>query len=355
MSENVKDESTQAAEEAVKVVEAVEETVEAEAAEAAEMVDAAEAIEGAEEAEAAIEAEQDVEEEALAEEAPADEQEPAAEAADEPKKDSPAKKASGVGDLVAVGIIALILGILLCMPSIMSYMNNSDYDLSEGVAVKVNGVAIGEKEITDYVAGLRQSMGVEDDAAWAEWMTANGYTPETVREAVIQYYVSRELQIQAAKENDVTVSDEAIEEQINTMIEQFGGQEAFEEALTESGVDLDAYRENIRLGLQQQELAKKVSQDVEPASDEEVLSILKMYYPEEVSEDATSLDGLDEELVSYIREALSSSAVEQAYTEWMQNYEAQATIETTDMPEGLPYNVDLNASTQDASDAAEGK
>ena len=115
------------------------------------------------------------------------------------------------------------------------------------------------------------------------------------------------------------------------------------------------YRDSIRLGLQQQELAKKVAQDVEPVSDEQILSILKVYYPDEVAEDATTLKGVDEEVVSSIREALESNAVEQAYSEWMQNYEAQATIETTDMPEGLPYNVGTSADDKNASGDAEPK
>ena len=315
--------------------------------------DVVEVVEEAEAAEAAVE------EDLLAEggkttdeEAPVDELESAPQEAGEEDDELPMKKSDGVGHLVIVGILSLVLAILLCMPYFLKGAGNSDYDLSEGVAVTVNGVAIGEKDLSNYVENLRNSMGLTDDAAWAEWMAANGYTPETVRDAVIQYYVSLELQNQAVAENNISVSDEAVEEQVNAVIEQFGSQEALEEALAEQGADLDMYRDNIRMGMEQQELAKKVAQDVEPVSDEEVLSILKMYYTDEVPADATSLEGLDEELVSSIREALESSAIDQAYSEWMQNYQSQATIEINDMPEGLSYNVDMSASGQAAPDQA---
>ena len=332
-------------EEAVEAVDLPSEEAVQDAEEAAEAIEAAEAVE-----EAAAEVEETAEAVEDAEAVEETEAAETAEAAVEQEEPSPVKKSDGVGHLVIVGILSLILAVLLCMPYFLKGTGNSNYDLSEGVAVTVNGVAIGEKEITDYVAGLRGSMDLNDDAAWADWMDSNGYTPETLRSAVIQYYVSRELQIQAAAENNVSISDEAVEEQVNKLIEQFGSQEALEEALAEQGADLEMYRDSIRLGLQQQELAKKVAQDVEPVTDEQILTILKAYYPEQVSEDATTLEGLDEELVSYVREALESNAVEQAYSAWMQNFEEQAAVEITDIPEGLPYDVAKVADDKDASD-----
>ena len=75
--------------------------------------------------------------------------------------------------------------------------------------------------------------------------------------------------------------------------------------------------------------------------DEDVLMLLKMYYPDQVPEDADSLEGIDEELVSYIREALASETKNSEFSNWMNAYREKIGVETTEMPEGLPYDIDL--------------
>ena len=61
------------------------------------------------------------------------------------------------------------------------------------VAATVNGQDIMEQTVTDYIANFRTSSSLESDEAWGEWMVANGYTPESVREEVIDYYVNQDL------------------------------------------------------------------------------------------------------------------------------------------------------------------
>jgi foldase protein PrsA len=42
-----------------------------------------------------------------------------------------------------------------------------------------------------------------------------------------------------------------------------------------------------------------------------------------------------------MRTYLEQSALQQGFSEWINNYKSSANIVVNDMPEGLPYNVDL--------------
>ena len=71
------------------------------------------------------------------------------------------------------------------------------------------------------------------------------------------------------------------------------------------------------------------------------MEILKTYYPDEIAADATTLDGVDTELVDYIRQALAKDAISSKFGSWFTDYRSKADIVVSDMPEGLSYNVSL--------------
>ena len=124
------------------------------------------------------------------------------------------------------------------------------------VAATVNGQAIMEQTITDYIANFRTSSSLESDEAWGEWMVANGYTPESVREEVIDYYVNQDLYDQAAKEYNVTVEQADIDAAMEETKAMFESDEAFQEALEASSMTEESYIEDvIRPNLLQTKLA----------------------------------------------------------------------------------------------------
>ena len=104
------------------------------------------------------------------------------------------------------------------------------------VAATVNGQDIMEQTVTDYIANFRTSSSLESDEAWGEWMVANGYTPESVREEVIDYYVNQDLYDQAAKEYNVTVEQADIDSAMEETKAMFESDEAFQEALEASSM-----------------------------------------------------------------------------------------------------------------------
>ncbi|MDE8701443.1 peptidylprolyl isomerase [Adlercreutzia equolifaciens] len=131
---------------------------------------------------------------------------------------------------------------------------------SGAVAATVNGQDIMEQTVTDYVADFRQSASLESDEAWGQWLVANSYTPESVREEVIDYYVNQDLYEQAAAEYNVTVEQADIDEALEQTKAMFESEEAFQQALEASNMTEESYVETvIQPNLLQTKLAEAVA------------------------------------------------------------------------------------------------
>lgn len=141
------------------------------------------------------------------------------------------------------------------------------------VAATVNGQNIMEQTVTDYVAQFRADSGLESDEAWGEWMVANNYTPETVREEVIEYYVKQDLYDQAAAEYNVAVEQADIDEAMEQTKAMFESDEAFQQALEASGMTEETYIEtNLRPRLMESKLAEAVANAENGGGDEALLA-----------------------------------------------------------------------------------
>ncbi|MEY8459634.1 peptidylprolyl isomerase [Eggerthellaceae bacterium 24-137] len=141
------------------------------------------------------------------------------------------------------------------------------------VAATVNGQDIMEQTVTDYVAQFRTDSGLESDDAWGEWMVSNNYTPETVREEVIEYYIKQDLYNQAASEYNVTVEQADIDEAMEQTKAMFESDEAFQEALEASGMTEESYIEtNLRPRLLESKLAEAVAAAENGDGDEALLA-----------------------------------------------------------------------------------
>lgn len=134
------------------------------------------------------------------------------------------------------------------------------------VAATVNGQDIMEQTVTDYVDNFRKGANLETDEAWGEWMVSNGYTPESVREEVINYYVDQDLYEQAAEEYDVKVEQEDIDAQLEQTKAMFESEEAFQEALEASNMTEESYIETV---VTPTILQQKLSEAVAAANTEE--------------------------------------------------------------------------------------
>lgn len=179
--------------------------------------------------------------------------------------------------LAAALAVTCGLGLAACSSESSTSSSGIDIsDVSEGVAATVNGTEIGEKAINSYIDAFRSSNGLTEDSAWAQWMVDNGFDAKTVREQVIDYYVSQELIRQAADENGVKVDDAQVDEQISTMRSYYQSDEEWDKALQSVGVTEEEYRDMIKLNLTEAGLKDKVAAPSDP-TEEELLQYAQMY------------------------------------------------------------------------------
>ena len=322
-----------------------------------------------------------------------------------------------------------------------------------GVAATVNGAEIAEDTVTNYIQAFRVAQGADDEEGWGTWLSTYGLTPASVREEIINYYADQMLVESAAKEEGVTVTDDEVEEQVNSMKERYADDDAWKDALSQAGTTEEDYRNSVRSSMLEQKLEEKITSETDnKVTDEELLEQVKMYadyfsgakksshilfnaddtetaqkvldqinngeitfedaaaeysqdsgsaanggdvgwdllnsfvaeYTEGLSsleadqvsdlitsefgihiikctevytapEEVTSLDQVPAELVEYIREMADSSKASENYSNWFKEYRESAEIVINDMPQGLPYDIDMTpyqTSSEASSDAS---
>ena len=181
-----------------------------------------------------------------------------------------------LGPLCVTAAAACVLALAGC--------GNSD-GLTGGVAATVNGTDIAEDKVTNYIEDLRSSQNVTSEKDWANWLSNSGYTPESLRQAVVDMYVTQELEKQAAAEANVEVTDEEVDAVVESMRSNYDTDEAWQEALSSAGLTEESYRENVYQPMLEEKLIDAVLDEKDTkADDETVLSYVQMY--------ASALDGM---------------------------------------------------------------
>lgn len=307
-----------------------------------------------------------------------------------------------------------------------------------GVAGTVNGVEIAEDTITNYIQGVREQLGADDEDSWGTWLSQNDYTPASVREEVFNSYAQRELLKEGVEEKGITVESSEIDEQIDKVKANYDTDEKWQAALDQAGMTEDSYRAEIEQKLKENKLYASFASDEDP-SDADMLQYAQMYataydgskrsshilfnsddeataqevldklnsgeldfvdavkeYSQDpgsverdgdvgwnnpsnlakeykdgleplekgqlsglvttqfgihiikctdvykAPEEVTSLDQIPEEWISVIASSLKSTKQQEAYKKWLNETTEAADIKINDMPQGLPYDVDMS-------------
>lgn len=263
-------------------------------------------------------------------------------------------------------------------------------DTSGGVAVVVNGVEIGENAIDAYISEFRKINSLEDDKAFGEYMGSAGYTPESLRQAVVDMYVERELIRQAAAENGIEVTEAEVDKALENAKESIGSNSKWRIMLKQSGMTEQQYKEQLESKLLQNklyylltgtsefaaqaeqflgqmeenggaELANLLRSGMEAlespneseeitADDDLILEFIKVYEADYA--DATSLEGIPEEVIELYRPYADSSAKQQVLSDYLEKYKNDADIKENDLPENASYIVEvIVAQPEEGSDA----
>lgn len=134
----------------------------------------------------------------------------------------------------------------------------SDTGLTGGVAGSVNGVEIPEDRITRAVNNIRLNYGYTEEDDWKNFLKQSNYTVEAMRYTILGGYIDEELVKQCADQLGVTVTEEEIDEKVNSMSSQYSSQEAWENAVNEVGYEngIEGYREELKYNILQEKIQK---------------------------------------------------------------------------------------------------
>ena len=260
------------------------------------------------------------------------------------------KTANLVKAVCVAGLAATcVLGLAACAAS----EDKPAAGYTGGVAATVNGTEIPEDTITAQIQMIRAQMSVDTEDAWGAWLAENGYTPETVREQIISGYADQELVRQGAAQKGVTVEDDDIEAVLNATKAQYDSEEAWEQALKQSGTTEDDYRHNLEQQILVRNLYATFATNEEP-SEEDVLTYAKMY--------VSSFDNAKRSshiLFSAEDEATAQSVLDQInagtldFVEAVQEYSTDSAAKEKDGDVGWDKLSSFDAAYQEALDGLE--
>lgn len=190
------------------------------------------------------------------------------------KRENSRKLGTGVKYvLVAIGVLAMLLSVtgVACSGVLNQVSNGEDYELTGGVAATVNGVKITEDTVTEQIMSTRSSMGYDSDEDWATYLANNNMTPESYRESVIDNIADQLLVSQAERDNNITVSDDEVEDAWKNAAANYDSEDAFIKVLGQIGYTEDTYKESLRQNLLTQKLYDAVA-PVDDPTDDDIIS-----------------------------------------------------------------------------------
>lgn len=253
-------------------------------------------------------------------------------------------------------------------------------------AADENGVTVDDSEIDEVVNNMKANY--DSDEAWNDALTQAGTDEATYRESVQIGLLEQKLSETVAPAEEPT--DDEMLEYAQMYATAYNGAKKSSHILfnADDQETAQSVLDQINAGtLDFAEAAKEYSQDTASAEDggnvgwdklnsfvTEYTDALNGLEKDQVSglvtsdygihiikctdvftapDQVTSLDQLPSEFVDAIRSTVENSKSSTAFSDWYNEYKANADIVTNDMPENVPYNLDMSAyQTDDSSDAS---
>jgi peptidyl-prolyl cis-trans isomerase C len=160
--------------------------------------------------------------------------------------------------LVRLAIAALVV---LALSACAALTGTGD----PNVAATINGT---EVLVSEVESRYEQAKTQPQVAQQLEADTSGAFQSQLQAQILTQLVLSQLLE-QWAEELDITASDEDVAKERETLIEQLGGQEAFDKAVEESGLAEEDVNDQIRQRVLQNKIADEVAADVE-VTDEQI-------------------------------------------------------------------------------------
>lgn len=249
-------------------------------------------------------------------------------------------------------------------------------------AAKEKNVTVSASDVDAQVQTMKANY--DSDEAWTNALASAGTTEEKYRESVENAMLQSKLQSVLAEEESKDASDDELIEAMGTYLSSFDGARKSSHILFASDDEGTAQQvlDDINSGeIDFADAAKEYSTDTGSAVnggdvgwdklnsfvteyqsalselDEGQVSglvtsdygihIIKCTEVFNAPDEVASIDQIPSEFVDYVREVLESGLSNQAYTDYVTKFKDEAEIVVNDMPEGLSYDVEVEAVTSD--------
>jgi foldase protein PrsA len=156
-------------------------------------------------------------------------------------------------------LVAVLVGVLV-LPACAALTGTGD----PNVAATVNGATILVTQVEERFESAKAQPQV---AQQLEGDTEGAFQSQIQAQILTQLVLS-ELLDQWAADLEIEATDADIEEERKKLIEQLGGQKAFDKAVEESGLSEEEVTDQIRQQVLQNRIAEKVAEDVEVSEED---------------------------------------------------------------------------------------
>ncbi len=252
------------------------------------------------------------------------------------------------------------------------------------------GITVERSQVDDEINNMKANY--DSDDAWKQALSSAGLTEDQYRESVEAGFLDKALE-DAVAGDAATADDSKVLDMLNTYYTMFNGAKKSSHILFASG-DTEKAQEvldQINAGtLDFAEAAKQYSTDTASAADggnvgwdainsfvtdytdaldglsvgqvsglvtsDYGIHIIKCTDEFTCDGKATSLSAYPQEFVDYISNIVKDQSKSTAYSNWFNDYKAQADIQDNDMPENVPYNLDMTKydNSDSSSDNSDG-
>ena len=252
------------------------------------------------------------------------------------------------------------------------------------------GITVEQSQVDDEINNMKANY--DSDDAWKQALSSAGLTEDQYRESVEAGLLDEALE-DAVAGDAATADDSKVLDMLNTYYTMFNGAKKSSHILFASG-DTEKAQEvldQINAGtLDFAEAAKQSSTDTASAADggnvgwdainsfvtdytdaldglsvgqvsglvtsDYGIHIIKCTDEFTCDGKATSLSAYPQEFVDYISNIVKDQSKSTAYSNWFNDYKAQADIQNNDMPENVPYNLDMTKydNSDSSSDNSDG-
>lgn len=237
------------------------------------------------------------------------------------------------------------------------------------------GITVEQSQVDDEINNMKANY--DSDDAWKQALSSAGLTEDQYRESVEAGLLDKALE-DAVAGDAATADDSKVLDMLNTYYTMFNGAKKSSHILFASS-DTEKAQEvldQINAGtLDFAEAAKQYSTDTASAADggnvgwdainsfvtdytdaldglsvgqvsglvtsDYGIHIIKCTDEFTCDGKATSLSAYPQEFVDYISNIVKDQNKSTTYSDWFKDYKAQADIQNNDMPENVPYNLDM--------------